>query len=186
MAASKMPAARPWPRVVHPAARRPLRTGGVLLVTLVAAAVAALVAFGLPGASSSPTESASAPSILTGPVRPASFFQAHAAILTLYRSHPAVSRASFNDVEYPAVTREKVLRVCRLGGPEKSASALESSRILACAPLIFFYYSYGRRASVPEAIDVARTLYWYAATANRKPIDAGPGLERLLASWGVS
>jgi hypothetical protein len=112
--------------------------------------------------------------------------QARAALFALYRSHPAVSRASFNDVRYSSATRDKVLRVCRSGGPEKSASALESARVLACAPLIFFFYSYGRDASVPEAVDVARALYWYAVTANRKPFDAGPGLTRLLVSWGVS
>ena len=149
-------------------------------------AVAALAAFSGLGASSSPTASVPAPSILTGPVQPTTFVQARAAVLSLYRSHPAVSRASFNDVDYTTATRDKVLRVCHSGGPEKSAGALESSRVLACAPLIFFFYSYGRHSSAPEGVDVARTLYWYAVTANRKPFDAGPGLTRLLVSWGVS
>jgi hypothetical protein len=127
-----------------------------------------------------------APSILTAPVRPTTFGRARAALLALYRSSPAVSRASFNNVEYTTATRDKVLGVCRSGGAEKSASALESARVLACAPLIYFFYSYGRHASVPEAVDAARTLYWYAVTANQRPFDAGPGLTRLLAGWGVS
>ena len=114
------------------------------------------------------------------------FAQARAAVLALYRSYPAVRDASFDDVAYTTATRDKVLRVCHSGGPEKSASALESARVLACAPLIFFFYSYGRHASVPQAVNAARTLYWYAVTANRVPVDAGPGLTRLLASWGVS
>lgn len=104
----------------------------------------------------------------------------------LYRSHPGVAKATFNDVDYTSGTRDKVLSVCHTGGPEKSASALESTRVLACAPLIFFFYSYGRHASVPQAVDVARTLYWYAVTSNRQPYEAGPGLARLLVSWGVS
>jgi hypothetical protein len=186
MAASKVSATRPWPGVVRPAARRSLLISGVLVVSLIAIAVAALAAFSGPGASNSPTASVPAPTILTAPVRPTTFVQARAALFALYRSHPAVSRASFNDVRYSSATRDKVLRVCRSGGPEKSASALESARVLACAPLIFFIYSYGRHASVPEAVDVARTLYWYAVTANRKPFDAGPGLTRLLVSWGIS
>jgi len=186
MAASKMSVARPWPGVVRPVARRPWRVGGAVVVTLMAAAIGALAAFGGLGASSSPTASVPAPSILTGPVRPTTFGQARAAVLALYRSHPSVSRASFNDVDYTSATRDKVLRVCHSGGPEKSAGALESARVLACAPLIFFYYSYGHDASVPQAVDVARTLYWYAVTANRQPFDAGPGLTRLLGSWGVS
>ena len=119
-------------------------------------------------------------------MRPATFVQARAAVLAVYQSHPAVSRASFNDVEYSTAARDKVLRVCHAGGAEESAIARESTRVLACAPLIFFFYSYGRHASVPEALDAARTLYWYAVTANREPFDAGPGLNRLLVSWGVS
>lgn len=186
MSASKVSANRPWPGVARPAARRSLLISGVLVVSLIVMAVAALAAFSGLGASSSPTASVPAPSILTGPVRPTTFVQARAAVLSLYRSHPAVSRASFNDVDYTTATRDKVLRVCHSGGPEKSAGALESSRVLACAPLIFFFYSYGRHSSTPEGVDVARTLYWYAVTANRKPFDAGPGLTRLLASWGVS
>lgn len=186
MSASKVSANRPWPGVARPAARRSLLISGVLVVSLIVMAVAALAAFSGLGASSSPTASVPAPSILTGPVRPTTFVQARAAVLSLYRSHPAVSRASFNDVDYTTATRDKVLRVCHSGGPEKSAGALESSRVLACAPLIFFFYSYGRHSSAPEGVDVARTLYWYAVTANRKPFDAGPGLTRLLASWGVS
>lgn len=186
MSASKVSANRPWPGVARPAARRSLLISGVLVVSLIVMAVAALAAFSGLGASSSPTASVPAPSILTGPVRPTTFVQARAALFALYRSHPAVSRASFNDVDYTTATRDKVLRVCHSGGPEKSAGALESSRVLACAPLIFFFYSYGRHSSAPEGVDVARTLYWYAVTANRKPFDAGPGLTRLLASWGVS
>jgi len=186
MAASKVSATRPWPGVPRPAARRSLLISGVLVVSLIVMAVAALAAFGSLGTSSSPPASVSAPSILTAPVRPTTFVQARAALLALYRSHPAVSRASFNDVRYTSATRDEVLRVCHSGGPEKSAGALESARVLACAPLIFFFYSYGRHAAVPEAVDVARALYSYAVTANRKPFDAGPGLTRLLVSWGVS
>ena len=186
MAASKMSATRLSPAVALPAARRSLLISGVLVVSLIVMAVAALAAFGGSGTSSSPTASVPAPTILTGPVRPTTFAQARAAVLALYRSHPAVSRASFSEVEYTTATRDKVLRVCHSGGPERSASALESARVLACAPLIFFFYSYGRHASAPEAVSAARTLYWYAVTANRRPVDAGPGLTRLLVSWGVS
>lgn len=160
--------------------------GCVLVITLMAAAVGALAVLGHASAKHARTASMPAPSILTAPVRPATFAQARAAVLALYRSHPGVREASFNNVEYTPATRDKVLRVCHSGGPEKSASALESTRVLACAPLIFFFYSYGRHAAVPEAVNVARTLYWYAVAANRKPVYAGPGLTRLLVSWGVS
>lgn len=185
MTASKMSVVRPWPTVMRPIARRPLRTA-VLVLALVALAIGALAAFGGTGTSSPPTASVPAPSILSAPVQPTTFVQVRAAVLALYRSHPAVSSASFSDVRYTAATRDKVLSVCHSGGPEKSGTALESSRVLACAPLIFFFYSYGRHAANPQAVSVARRLYWYAVTANREPVDAGPGLTRLLGSWGVS
>lgn len=126
------------------------------------------------------------PSILSAPVRPTSFAQARGAVLALYRSHRAVSSFTVKDVEYTAASRDKVLSVCHRAGPEKSARARESVRVLACAPLIFFFYSYGRQASVPEAVGVAQRLYWYAVTNNRAPDQVGPGLARLLRSWGVA
>ena len=186
MTASKMSATRPWPGVVAPVSRRLVLITAVLVLALVAMAATAVVAIRSLGASSAPSVSVSAPTILRAPVRPTTFVQAQAAIRALYRAHPAVGHASFDDVDYTAATRDKVLGVCHSGGPERSASALESARVLACAPLIFFFYSYGRQASVPQAVQAARTLYWYAVSANRKPLDAGPGLTRLLAGWGVS
>jgi hypothetical protein len=78
-----------------------------------------------------------------------------------------------------------VLAVCRSGGPEKDAAALESAKIAGCAPLVFFFYSYGRRRSVPESVDVARKVYWYAVTNVRGPFDARATLDGLLRSWGI-
>ncbi len=126
------------------------------------------------------------PTILTAPVQPTTFAQARAAVLALYRSHRAIATFTVKDVEYTPATRDKVLRVCHEAGPEKAAGTRESVRVLACAPLIFFFYSYGRHASVPEAVGVAERLYWYAVTSNRAPYQVGPGLTRLLRSWGVA
>ena len=125
-------------------------------------------------------------SILSSPVQPTTFARARAAVLALYRTHSAVRTFTARDVFYTPATRDKVLKVCHEAGPEKTAQARESSRVLACAPLIFFYYSFGRRAAVPAAIDVARRLYWYAVEANTKPDFSGPVLTRLLRSWGVA
>ncbi len=136
--------------------------------------------------SAGPAKADRPPTILTDPVQPTTFVQAQTAMLALYSSRRALSAFTVENVEYTPATRDKVLSVCRAAGPEKSASARESARVLACAPLIFFFYSYGRQASVPEAIAVARRLYWYAVTNNREPYQAGPGLTRLLRSWGVT
>jgi hypothetical protein len=152
----------------------------------VAAATIALAGCGSSAPSAAAPRQDPAPTILAGPVESTTFAQARTAVLALYRSHPTVKTFTYKDVDYTAATRNKVLAVCHRGGPEKSARSLESTRVLACAPLIFFYYSYGRQASVADAVNAARKLYWYAVTSNRAPFPAGPGLERLLLSWGVA
>ncbi len=131
------------------------------------------------------TATAPRPTILVGPVRPTTFGEVERAVRALYRAHPAIGNFVVQDVEYTPVTRDKVLAVCRRGGPEKSAVALESARVLACAPLIFFFYSYGRVHSVPASLAVARQLYSYAVLSNQQPRDAEPGLNALLRRWGV-
>jgi hypothetical protein len=113
------------------------------------------------------------------------FAQVDRAIEKLYRRHPQLRSFVVRDVEYTAATRDKVLQVCHEGGLELDRAVLESSRIAGCAPLIFFFYSYGRRRSVPEAVEVARKLYWYAARNVRGPFDARASLVALLRTWGV-
>ncbi len=78
-----------------------------------------------------------------------------------------------------------MLAVCRNGGPETDASSRESAKIAGCAPLVFFFYSYGRQKSVPESLGVARQVYSYAVTSIRGPFDARNTLDGLLHSWGV-
>ncbi len=114
-----------------------------------------------------------------------SFEQVHRAVLTLYRAHPDIQGFQVQDVTYTPKTRDKVLGICHDGGAEKSASALESARVLACAPLIFFFYSYGRSASVPAATAVAQQLFWYTVVSNERPHFSEPGLITLLTRWGV-
>jgi hypothetical protein len=165
-----------------------IETGPVRRVTacgVVTIAVASLVGCcgSKPATETHTTESS--PSILAGPVRPATFTEVERSVRALYRAHPAIGGFIVQDVEYTPATRAKVLSVCHRGGPEKSAVALESARVLACAPLIFFFYMYGRMHSVPASLSVARQLYSYAVVSNRNPRDAEPGLKALLRRWGV-
>jgi hypothetical protein len=113
------------------------------------------------------------------------FAQVERAVRHLYRTHPSIVKFMIQDVEYTPATRDRVLAVCHRGGPEKTASALESTRVLACAPLIFFFYSYGRARSVAASTTLAQQLYWYAVASNQRPRDAEPGLTTLLRHWGV-
>lgn len=153
-------------------------------------AAVSLAACGTSTTSGSGAKSTGAPAkpatILSEPIEPTTFAQARAAMVGVYRSHPAIRKFSVKDVEYTSATRDKVLGVCHRGGAEKSASSLESARVLACAPLIYYLYEYGRTARARDAVDAARKLYWYAVVSSRKPFEAGPGLSRLLVSWGVA
>jgi hypothetical protein len=60
---------------------------------------------------------------------------------------------------------------------------VESSQVTACAPLIFFVYSYGQKASVPAAVDTAGKLYWYAVAHITGQASATVSLDELLHSW---
>ena len=164
---------------------RVLFTVGCLIVALALAACGSSTSSGS-GAKSPGAALAKPATILSGPIEPTTFAQARAAMVAVYQSHPAIKEFSVKDVEYTSVTRNKVLGVCHKGGAEKSASSLESARVLACAPLIYYLYEYGRKAQATDAVDAARKLYWYAVVSNRRPFQAAPGLSRLLVSWGVA
>ena len=124
-------------------------------------------------------------SVLDGQVRRVSLAETRQAIDRLYRNHPAIRTFVVRDVEYTPQTRDRVLRVCSRGGAEIDRGQLETSKVFACAPLIFFFDRYGHQASVPESVDVARQLYWYALTHIRGPYEAKRELVHLLRSWGI-
>src|SRR3954462_9879381 len=45
-------------------------------------------------------------------------------------------------------SRITALSVCHRGGPETDPGEFESVKLAGCAPLIFFFYSYGRQKAV--------------------------------------
>jgi hypothetical protein len=105
------------------------------------------------------------------------------AIGAVYRSHPGIGSFTAQDVEYTAQSRSSVLAACISANAGTSAQAAESGQVIACAPLIFFLYSYGKQASVPGATAAAGKLYWYAITHIAGPIDARSSLDELMHSW---
>jgi hypothetical protein len=123
-------------------------------------------------------------SILGDAVQPVSYVQLRSDIDVLYRDHPDVGRYAVRQVEYTPTTRDKVLRVCHLGAQARTAQQKEATRVYACAPLIFFFYRYGREHSVPSAVQLAQRLYWYGARVTG-PFDAQTALEDILHRWGV-
>jgi len=124
-------------------------------------------------------------SVLSSPAETVTFAEAEDAIGRLYRRRPGVRTFVVRDVEYSPATRSKVLDICRRGGLEVDRAALESSRIAGCAPLIFFFYNYGRQKSAPDAVAVARKIYWYAVESIKGPFDAHATLDALLRTWAV-
>jgi hypothetical protein len=155
---------------------------------LVVVAVASVAGCGGKSADAPPTTTAKANpalSVLSSPAETVTFAEAENAIGRLYRRRPGIRTFVVRDVEYSPATRNKVLDICRRGGLELDRAALESSRIAGCAPLIFFFYNYGRQKSAPDAVAVARKIYWYAVKTINGPFDAQATLDALLRTWAV-
>jgi hypothetical protein len=102
-------------------------------------------------------------------------------ISSLYTDHPGIASFSVQDVGYSASSRDTVLRECTAAGA--GSQDAETGQIIACAPLIFFFYSYGKQSSVPAAVTLAGHLYWYAVTHIGGPLNPKTSLDELLQSW---
>jgi hypothetical protein len=154
------------------------------------ALVAVLAAASLAGcggkAADAPPSATTTPAPVVGsPAEAVTFADVESAIATLYRRRPGIRTFVVRDVEYNTATRNKVLDICHRGGLELDRAALESSRIAGCAPLIFFFYNYGRQRKAPDALAVARKIYWYAIESIHGPFDARATLDALLRTWAV-
>ena len=145
--------------------------------------VACLLAISLAACSAAPTPTPAPTGILGGSVQTTTFDQVKQAVGELYSHHPGINSFVVRGVTYNLETRDKVLEVCREGGLAGDDAQRETQRILACAPLILFFYSYGEESGVPESVDVARSLYWFALSNNSEA--SGEVLTDLLASWEI-
>jgi hypothetical protein len=123
--------------------------------------------------------------ILSGDPQNVSFSTVRHAVDNVYAQEPGVGSFTVRSVDYTPAARDQVLAVCRRGGASTTAQERETSRVSACAPLIFFYYEYGRRKAAPLSLDLARKLYWYAASNITGPFEARGALTALLSGWGV-
>jgi hypothetical protein len=154
------------------------------LVILVLAACTALPsAIAVPVAEVQATPAPSLAGILAGEVQPTTFDQVTAAIDKLYGDHPDVNSFVVKGVAYTPATRDKVLKICHEGGLVSSEAERESQEVLACAPLIFYFYNYGQQSGVAESTDIARLLYWYTV-ANHSSASKEV-LTQLLQGWGI-
>jgi hypothetical protein len=109
--------------------------------------------------------------------------QVRSEITTLYGAHPGITSFAAQDVQYTGQSRDTVLTECTSAGSAAGSQDAETGQLIACAPLIFYFYSYGKQASAPAAITVAGDLYWYAVTHITGPVSAQANLDQLLQSW---
>ena len=173
--------------------RRPRAVAGALIAGLIAGLVAGLVA--LAGCASSPggaglsgsTQATTANVFTTR--HQVSLGQVTAEVTALYNGHPDVASFSVQDVTYTTQSRTAVLRECTTQGSaagsqdSTGSQQAETGQIVACAPLIFYYYNYGKQASVPAGVTLAGDLYWYAVDHVTGPVNAQASLNELLLGW---
>jgi hypothetical protein len=146
---------------------------GPLTATVLAALLTACAAGGSTGTSGNVFEAR----------QEVSLPQLQRAIDDLYVSHPDISSFAAQDVQYTDQSRSDVLKDCGPAGYEAASQTSESGRLIACAPLIYFLYSYGKQRSVADAVAVAGKLYWYAVTHITGPMNARATLNAVLRSW---
>lgn len=188
-----------------PAARAHARAARGRPRALTIAALAAIAAIAVGAALTGCASSAGAGTPALAPAgnvftatRQVSLQQVRADIAGLYAAHPGISGFAVQDVQYSAASRDAVLRQCTSSATSTAGASSQSSQsshssqssqdaetgqIIACAPLIFFFYSYGRQASVPASVTVAGDIYWYAVTHVTGPLSARTSLDELLQSW---
>ncbi len=150
-----------------------LRASGLLLIVMCMLIILPTACNGTPAVAS----------ILDSPAQTPTIDQIKQAIDDLYTQHPEVNSFAVQAVTYNPTTRDKVLKICSEGGLAANEQEREAQKVMACAPLIFFFNYYGQQKSVPESIDLARQLYWYAVAG--KSDNSKKVLTDLLTSWGI-
>ena len=132
------------------------------------------------------TSSAPAPAPVVGSTSPnVSLTQIETAIDDLYTAHPGIASFEVQDVGYTPQSSDVVLKACTAAQGRSPSQADETARLLACAPLVFFLFSYGREKSVPEAVRVANELYYYAISHTNGPSSPVMVLGGVLRTWGL-
>jgi hypothetical protein len=154
----------------------PVLIAGVFGIALLGAPVAASAAS---ASAASPTSAA-----LGQSMAPVSLSQVEHAVNNLYRDHPGIGAFVAQDVTYTKDSLGVVLRACTAGGPTTN-SQVQSGRLLACAPLIFFLYTYGEKDDAPQATQAAQELFSYAVTNVVGPLDSYTVLGAVLRGWGL-
>ncbi|MGA2011635.1 MAG: hypothetical protein ABSH51_14060, partial [Solirubrobacteraceae bacterium] len=103
----------------------------------------------------------------------------------LYDQHPQLASYVVQSTTYTTRCRHVVFHACTGGGRSATSEEIESSRLVACAPLIFYLYSYGTQRRSPQATAIADELFTFVSRDIRGPLDATSELAVLLRAWGI-
>jgi len=167
--------------------RRPRAARGRVRLTITVLATIAAAGAALAGCAATPAAQTAAKQTTAANVftvsEQVSLPQVKTQISNLYASHPALATFEVEGVQYTAATRATVLRECTSPGAGAGSQDAETSQVIACAPLIYFLYSYGKQASVPAAVTAGGDLYWYAIKNITGPQSVKVSLDELLQSW---
>ena len=103
----------------------------------------------------------------------------------LYDENPQLNSYLVQGTTYTPHSREIVLHACTTGSAGATTEEVESRQLVACAPLIFFLYSYGAQRNNPQATRIAGELLSFASDEVRGPYNATSELTGLLRAWGI-
>lgn len=166
--------------------RRALAAAGVILPRRPRAVAAVVLLTGLlalAGCTTGPGSTSQATANVFTAKHQVSAGQVNSEVTALYSAHPALASFTVQDVSYTAKTRGAVLHQCTTPDAAAGSQDAETGQIVACAPLIFYYYSYGKQKSVPNAVTLAGDLYWFALDHITGPVDVQGSLNQLLQGW---
>ena len=104
-------------------------------------------------------------------------------VTALYQDHPGITSYAAQGVQYTTASRDKTLTECTTSGGASATQTTETAQVTACAPLIFFLYSYGKQESVRAAEQTAGLLYWYSVEHIAGPTSPQASLDEVLSSW---
>jgi hypothetical protein len=114
--------------------------------------------------------------------RPLSAASVSREIALLWAGEPGLHSYGVQDVEYTRASLGRVTRACTAAG---GGGSIGAQQVLACAPLVYFFYSYGTAYAAPKAVAVADRIYSFAVQRSETSSPPAAALEAILRGWGV-
>jgi hypothetical protein len=103
----------------------------------------------------------------------------------VYSTHADLGAYVVQGTTYTKHSRQVVFKACTEGGTANMTENAQSERLDACAPMIFYFHSYGVARNAPDALKLADHLFTYAVDEIHGPLNSETTLTSLLRSWGI-